>query len=140
RMCGTVRARLGADLAVLSGADAHGFALLYTPNPVAPGSTISHWDSIAFPNQLMEPAINGDLTHSVKPPQDLTLPLLRDVGWFPDADLDLVNDEADACLGSDLRGTVFVGGQNTGVPNLFFPNGCTITDLVAAHATSATNH
>ena len=33
-------------------------ALLYTPDPVAPGSTISHWDTIAFPNQLMEPAIN----------------------------------------------------------------------------------
>ena len=79
---------LGVNLGILAGADAHNLALLYTPDPVAPGSTISHWDTIAFPNQLMEPAINADLTHSVKPPQDLTLPALRDIGWFPDGDLD----------------------------------------------------
>ena len=30
-----------------------------------PGSSISHWDPIAFPNQLMEPALNPDLTHAV---------------------------------------------------------------------------
>jgi hypothetical protein len=29
----------------------------------------------------MEPSINGDLTHSVTPPQDLTALLLQDVGW-----------------------------------------------------------
>jgi hypothetical protein len=29
----------------------------------------------------MEPAINGDLTHSVIPPQDLTFRLLQDLGW-----------------------------------------------------------
>jgi predicted lysophospholipase L1 biosynthesis ABC-type transport system permease subunit len=45
------------------------------------GSSVSHWDTIAFPNQLMEPAINGDLTHSVVPPNDLTFKLLRDLGW-----------------------------------------------------------
>jgi hypothetical protein len=54
---------------------------LYTPNPYQPGSSVSHWDTSAFPNQLMEPAINSDLTTSVKPPQDLTLPLLQDIGW-----------------------------------------------------------
>ena len=56
-------------------------ALLYTPNPFQSGSSVSHWDTIAFPNQLMEPAINGDLTHEVAPPQDLTFPLLKDIGW-----------------------------------------------------------
>ena len=40
-------------------------------NPVSPGSSISHWDTAAKPNQLMEPAINGDLAASVQPPQDL---------------------------------------------------------------------
>jgi hypothetical protein len=69
-----------------------GKALLYTPNPVAPGSTISHWDIQEFPNQLMEPAINGDLTHSVTLPEDMTLALLRDVGWFPDSNLNGVPD------------------------------------------------
>jgi hypothetical protein len=42
---------------------------------------VSHWDTIAFPNLLMEPAINADLTHSVIPPQDLTFGQLQDIGW-----------------------------------------------------------
>jgi hypothetical protein len=80
------------DLTIRAGADSTGHALAYTPNPVQPGSTISHWDTSAFPNQLMEPAINADLTHSVTTPADMTLPLLRDVGWFIDANLDGVED------------------------------------------------
>jgi CHRD domain-containing protein/PA domain-containing protein/Calx-beta domain-containing protein len=76
-----VNATLGIDPAAPSGTDPSGRALLYTPNPIETGSSVSHWDPSAFPNQLMEPNINGDLTHSVSPPQDLTLSLLRDVGW-----------------------------------------------------------
>jgi hypothetical protein len=56
---------------------------VYTPNPFQSGSSVSHWDTIATPNLLMEPAINGDLTHSVTSPQDLTFPLLKDLGWNP---------------------------------------------------------
>jgi hypothetical protein len=74
-------ANLGVNLAIRAGADAAGHALMYTPNPYQPGSSVSHWDTIAFPNQLMEPAINGDLTHEVTPPQDMTFPLLQDIGW-----------------------------------------------------------
>lgn len=76
-----VNATLGVDLTVRAGADSAGRALMNAPNPVQLGSSISHWDPIAFPNQLMEPAINSDLTHSVEPPEDLTLPLFRDLGW-----------------------------------------------------------
>jgi hypothetical protein len=101
---------------------------------------VSHWDPVATPNQLMEPSFNGDLTHSVEPPEDLTLPLLRDIGWFPDADLDLVDDAVDECPGSDLRATVFVGRENTGVANAFFANGCTIADLIANVRADAKNH
>ena len=72
---------LGVNPAVYSGADLVGRALLFTPNPYQGGSSVSHWDTIAFPNQLMEPAINGDLTHSVVTPQDLTFKLLQDIGW-----------------------------------------------------------
>ena len=46
--------------------------------PDVPGSSISHWDPVASPNLLMEPAINGDLNHTL----DLTLPLLHDLGWL----------------------------------------------------------
>lgn len=74
---GTMR----VNMSVRSGADPFGRALMYTPNPFQSGSSVSHWDTIAFPNLLMEPNINADLTHSVTVPQDLTLPLLTDVGW-----------------------------------------------------------
>jgi hypothetical protein len=76
-----VFANLGVNLAVLAGADSAGRVLMYAPNPFQGGSSVSHWDVSAFPNLLMEPAINGDLTHEVTPPNDLTFPLLRDIGW-----------------------------------------------------------
>jgi hypothetical protein len=135
-----VFATLGVDLSRRAGADGLGRALLYTPTPVAPGSTISHWDTIATPNQLMEPAINADLTHSVRPPQDLTLPLMRDIGWFADGDVDGIEDSADQCQSSDLRPTVFIGGSDSGVSNVLFTTGCTIADLIGISAAGARNH
>jgi len=137
---GPVTATLGVDLAVLAGADTSGHAKLFSPNPVQPGSSISHWDTSAFPNQLMEPAINGDLTHSVAVPQDLTLSLLRDVGWYPDADLDMISDNVDQCLSSNLSPTVVIGSIDTGIPNTLFTTGCTIKDLVNNCGAAAKNH
>jgi hypothetical protein len=81
RLHSGVFGNLGINLAIRQGADASNRALLYTPNPFQSGSSVSHWDTIAFPNQLMEPAINLDLTHEVTPPQDLTFRLLQDIGW-----------------------------------------------------------
>ena len=72
---------LGVDLGQLPGADPTGHVQLFAPNPFQSGSSVSHYDVSAFPNQLMEPAINGDLTHEVTPPQDLTYKLLKDIGW-----------------------------------------------------------
>ncbi len=45
----------------------------HAPNPDEPGSSISHWDTSAFPSLLMEPNLTAGLPHTV----DLTLPLLR---------------------------------------------------------------
>lgn len=73
--------KMGVDLKQRAGADVAGRALLYTPNPRQPGSSVSHWDDSASPNQLMEPAINGDLAHTVSTPADLTMSLMRDIGW-----------------------------------------------------------
>jgi uncharacterized repeat protein (TIGR01451 family) len=64
-----------------AGADATGRGLLYAPGRYQSGSSVSHWDTSMFRNQLMEPAINADLTHAVTPPLDLTFPLLKDIGW-----------------------------------------------------------
>ena len=65
----------------LIGADAQKRITMYTPNPYEPGSSVSHYNTTATRNQLMEPAINADLTHSVTAPADLTFELLKDIGW-----------------------------------------------------------
>ena len=74
-------ANLGINASQFLGADPAGRMLLYAPNPIEPGSSVSHYDVTAFPNQLMEPAINGDLLHAVTTPNDLTFQLLKDIGW-----------------------------------------------------------
>jgi hypothetical protein len=90
---GTVTGQLFGDRSLLAGADAQGRGLVYTPNPVVSGSSVSHWDTSASPNLLMEPAINGDLLHR----PDLTLSLLRDIGWASDRDVDNAADDVDNC-------------------------------------------
>lgn len=74
-------ARIGINTARLAGADEAGRVLLYTPNPFQGGSSVSHWDTSASRNLLMEPAINSDLTFGLTPPYDLTVPMFRDIGW-----------------------------------------------------------
>jgi hypothetical protein len=126
---GTVTATLGIDTSLLAGVDRiQGLMLVAALDPVALGSSISHYDAVASRNQLMEPAINVDLTSSVQPPEDLTLPLMVDIGWF--SDQDGVPDGRDACLGSDL-GPVVIGACDSGVPNFVFPDGCTISQRIA---------
>ena len=78
---GLINASVILDPTILAGADGAGRPLMFSPNPVESGSSVSHFDSSALPNQLMEPNNSSDLTHSVMPPQDLTLSLLRDLGW-----------------------------------------------------------
>jgi len=78
----SVNATIMLDRSVPGGADSNGRALLYTPNPFESGSSVSHFDTSAYPNQLMEPNISGDLRHYVTPPYDLTTPLFRDIGWI----------------------------------------------------------
>lgn len=77
-----VFASLGrAGGAQYQGADPLGRALLYAPNPYISGSSVSHFDRTMFRNQLMEPNISNDLGTSRNPPEDMTFPLLRDIGW-----------------------------------------------------------
>jgi hypothetical protein len=76
-----VIASLGVDPARLAGTDSDNRIRMYTPTELSPGSSVSHYTTDAKPNQLMEPSINGDLTHEVTPPNDLTFSLLKDIGW-----------------------------------------------------------
>ena len=64
-----------------AGKDPQGHPRVYAPNPLQGGSSVSHWDTSASPNQLMEPSYNGDLNHTVSPPSDLTFSLMTDLGW-----------------------------------------------------------
>jgi hypothetical protein len=75
-----VRASLQLDQTQLSGVDNNGFVRLFAPNPLQPGSSVSHWDTSASPNLLMEPRI----TPALAPLRDvdLTLALLADMGWL----------------------------------------------------------
>ena len=132
---------LGNDPTVRAGADALNRARVFAPFPVAGGSSISHFDTVAFRNLLMEPAINRDLTHKVKAPDDLTFELLNDVGWtFPDADADGFADDEDCNANSDRRATIVIGTNDTGVPNRLFAGGCTSSDLISQLAADAANH
>lgn len=76
-----VNATLLANTALPSGVDTQNRALLYAPSTFSGGSSVSHWDTTAYPNQLMEPNFSGDLTHSVVPVWDLTWSLFQDIGW-----------------------------------------------------------
>lgn len=125
----SVKARMLVDTSVFAGTDrVKRQVMLAAFNPVQPGSSISHFDSVASPNLLMEPAINTDLTSSVQPPEDLTLPLLTDLGWFTDRDG--VQDGVDACLRSNISPTVVIGSCDSLVPNNTQPSGCTTSDLL----------
>lgn len=93
----------------LSGTDPGGLVRLYAPNPVAPGSSVAHFDVSATPNLLMEPSINSDLSPSDPAVGvDLTDELLRDIGW--DGNVSCPVDANDIA-------TVNLFGCDTGVPN-----------------------
>jgi len=84
----------GATGFLNSGTDTAGHPRLFAPNPVQGGSSISHFDTVASPNLLMEPYISSSLGSDL----DLTDEQLFDVGWTPaDTDGDGVADAVDNC-------------------------------------------
>jgi hypothetical protein len=126
-----VRVRMHRDMAVVAGTDRiRRQVMVAALNPVAPGSSISHFEAVARPNQIMEPSINGDLVAAVRPPRDLTTSLLTDLGWFTDRDG--VQDGIDVCLGSNIAPTVVVGSCDSGAANPVLPSGCSVADIVTA--------
>jgi PA domain-containing protein len=112
---------IGLNQARRAGTDLQDRPQLYASTPIAPGSTLNHWDPIAFRNLLMEPAINPDLTHNLIAPFDTTLAEMHDMGWFTDADLDGKEDA-----------TVILNGCDTRVENEFIGNGALLADQARA--------
>lgn len=67
-----------SDPAQRAGGTAGSRVKMYSPNPFQSGSSVSHWDTSAEPNLLMEPAINNSLHDGV----DLTIHHFSDIGWL----------------------------------------------------------
>jgi hypothetical protein len=93
---GSITISMGSVPGQLAGADASGRTRLYSPITVAAGSTFSHFDVVASPNVLMEPAITDSLRAEIN--LDLTPALLADIGWVLNA------------------GTAQIGNCSTNVP------------------------
>ena len=77
----TVIATIRTSPTKISGLSAAGRMKMYAPNPVEPGSSVSHFDVSATPDVLMEPAINSSLHDTV----DITHDLLVEIGWLANA-------------------------------------------------------
>ena len=71
-----VTGSLSYDNTTLAGTNG-GFVRMNAPDPVVPGSSVSHWTPDTFPNLLMEPSLNTSLFDEV----DLTTALFKDIGW-----------------------------------------------------------
>lgn len=84
-----------------------GNVYLYTPNPLEPGSSISHFSTTANPNLLMEPIITMGLPIDL----DLTRQQMRDIGWYRDSDNDLTPDTITNVMPNS--GTLNVGTMAT---------------------------
>ncbi|MCS6873596.1 MAG: carboxypeptidase regulatory-like domain-containing protein [Acidobacteriota bacterium] len=84
----------GANVRIASGfltagrESATGRVELYTPSTFSSGSSISHWNTSATPNLLMEPFITVGLPLTL----DLTRQQTRDIGWYRDTTNDLIPD------------------------------------------------
>jgi len=93
---------------------ANGRVELFTPNPFQGGSSISHFNSAASPNLLMEPAINLLLPLDL----DLTRQQMRDIGWYRDTNADRTPDTITSVTpsgGTLIRGTTATANwSNTG--------------------------
>ncbi len=92
---------------------------MYSPNPYESGSSVSHWDTSASPNLLMEPNVSNDLGSTV----DATLAAFQDIGWF---------------LGSTTLPTTWILPSSAHAPgqnNAFFSTDLTITNTGSQDAT-----
>jgi hypothetical protein len=86
-----VNVTLGVDTsAPLSGTQS-GCVRMFAPNPLQSGSSVSHFHSDAFPNLLMEPALNRSIFNKI----DLTLSLFRDIDWRMNSEDVLFRNEFD---------------------------------------------
>jgi hypothetical protein len=85
---------------------ATGRVQLFTPNPLQSGSSISHFNTAASPNLLMEPVINTGLPTTL----DLTRQQMRDIGWYRDSTADNI---ADTITNVQVSNSLVIGNNAT---------------------------
>ena len=112
----SVNAEYFVDPTRLAGV-ADGYVRLYAPRMVALGSSISHFDTVAVPNLLMEPFTTA--TTQANANLDLTPSLMQDIGWRIE--------------------TLKIGGCDTGVPSVL-RTGQMLHANVEACSAAAKNH
>ena len=71
-----VGANVRAASAVLTAGRVGDHVRMFAPNPAQPGSSVSHWDTVLTPDQMMEPSYTVPLHSPV-----LELPAFKDIGW-----------------------------------------------------------
>jgi hypothetical protein len=118
-LSGAVTATIRANPARIAGENPTGGVKMYAPNPLESGSSVSHFDTSALPDLLMEPAINSSLHTDV----DLTRDLFEDIGW-----LDTVTS-----VGSPPTPQAVLHVRSA--PNPFHPSTVITVDLPSAGAT-----
>jgi PA domain len=74
---------LASNPALLNGADEANRAYMYTALSFMEGSSVSHYDISSEPHLLMQPSYAGNKPGipALSAPLDLTLELLKDIGW-----------------------------------------------------------
>lgn len=124
-----VHVTLGIELPTRAGTHPEsGQVLLAATHPGLP-SQLARFDNVARPDQLMELAPAPDLEPALGGPDDLTIALMTDLGWF--SDHDGVPDGRDQCIQSDAAPTIVLGDCDSGVVNRTSPVGCTASDALA---------
>ena len=131
--------RIAAPTALTAAVDSLGRVNLFAPTSFQPGSSVSHFDTLASPNLLMEPSINLNLPLTL----DLTRQQFRDIGWTRDTNGDVTSDAisniapATGTLSAGATQTISwvnVGGFNKNVAIDFSADGGVTFSPIAAAA------
>ncbi|MEO5629386.1 MAG: PA domain-containing protein [Thermomonas sp.] len=129
-----VNLAVGTVPGLLAGADALGFASLYAPNPVQPGSSFSHYDTSATPNALMEPAITASLAANYN--IDLTPALFADEGWALNNGNAIIGEDCDTGIDVVSIGGLIIGANVQAWDQMCFASSATkaeYQDCVVQH-------
>jgi hypothetical protein len=85
---------VAASPVLSAGRHPSGHVQMYAPNPLQPGSSVSHWDTAVAPDEILEPFA------TTNPHDLLTTHLLNDIGWSLQTPGSCVAGADTACLQS----------------------------------------